>query len=87
VQVRAWDARLAATYEEVVTLGIGGYGQSVLLHLTSGNLNVPTLPAPLVGLQSFSLLPVIPEPSTWALLALGGAGVCLAAWRKRKRFR
>jgi hypothetical protein len=83
VQVRAWDARLGATYEQVSALGIGGYGQSILVHLTSGNPSTPTSPAPLIGLQSFSLLPVIPEPSTWALLALGGTALW-RAWRRRR---
>jgi hypothetical protein len=88
VQVRAWDMGLGGTYEEVVARSLGGYGESTVLYLRGGNpTGLPTLPAPLTGLQSFSLLPVVPEPSTWALLALGGVGVCLAVWRKRKRFR
>jgi hypothetical protein len=33
----------------------------------------------LIGLQSFSLLPVVPEPGTWALALLGLA--CFASWR------
>jgi hypothetical protein len=89
VQVRAWDARLGATYEEVLALGIGGYGESAQLNIRGGNpLGVPpTVSAALTGLQSFSLLPVVPEPSTWALLALGGAGGWFVAGRKQKGFR
>jgi hypothetical protein len=86
VQVRAWDARLGASYEEAVVLGLGGYGESILLHLRSGNPIVPTSPSALLGLQPFSLRPVVPEPSTWGLLALGGAAVWLAVWRKREPF-
>lgn len=41
----------------------------------------PRLPAPLIGLESFSLLPIIPEPSASALLALGGA----VLWWSRRR--
>ena len=40
------------------------------------------LSAPLIGLEAVSLRQV-PEPSTWALLILGGLGVCWAARRKR----
>jgi hypothetical protein len=82
VQVRAWDARLGATYENVAALGVGGYGESSLLYLMGGNpVGLPTTPAPLVGLESFSLRPLVPEPSSWALLALGGAMVWWAARR------
>jgi hypothetical protein len=85
VQVRAWDMRLGVTYEEVVARSLGGYGESTVLYIRGGNpLGLPTLPAPLTGLQSFSLLPVIPEPSTWALLVFGGTSLW---WRLRKHRR
>lgn len=72
VQVRAWDTRLGATYEEVSALGTGGYGESALLFARGGDPNgaPPTSPRPLIGLQSFSLRP-IPEPSIWQLSLLG----------------
>ena len=84
LEVRAWDARLGTTYEHVSALGIGGYGESPLFYAHGGNplLALPEAPAPLVGLQSFSLRPVVPEPSTWALLALGGAAI---GWALRRR--
>ena len=77
LQVRAWDARLGATYEAVVALGQGGYGASPLFFALGGDPNgvPPTGPRPLIGLQSFSLLPVVPEPATWVLLALGGTAL------------
>ena len=83
LQVRAWDARLGGTYEEVAALGMGGYGESPLFYADGGNpyLVPPELPGPLIGLESFSLRPV-PEPSTWALLALGGL---VWAWSARRR--
>jgi hypothetical protein len=73
LQVRAWDARLGTTYEEVSAIGIGGYGESLLFY-AKGNDPTAALPmpgAPLIGLQSFSLLPVVPEPSEVLLLLSG----------------
>jgi hypothetical protein len=72
LQVRAWDLRLGPTYEDAMALGYG-YGESPVFYARGGNptLPQPTLPEPLIGLQSFSLRPV-PEPSVWVLLALGG---------------
>ena len=80
LEVRAWDGRLGETYEEVVSLGIGGYGASELFYAQGGSLDaiLPELGYELRGLESFSLLPVIPEPTTWALVMLGGSAL---AWR------
>jgi len=85
LQVRAWDARIGSTYEEVAALGIGGYGESPLFYAPGGDPFVipATPPGPLIGLQSFSLRPV-PEPSTWALLALGGL---VLGWTVRQQRR
>jgi hypothetical protein len=84
LQLRAWDARLGATYEEVATLNLGGYGESPIFYAQGDTplAEPPRLPAPLIGLQSFNLRP-IPEPSTAVLLALGG--MCLwwiRPWQK-----
>ena len=81
LQVHAWEARLGGTYEAVSALGIGGYGASPLFYAQGNNpfsVN-PEIPAPLLGLQSFSLLPVVPEPGTGVLVLLGFG--CLAARR------
>jgi hypothetical protein len=80
LQVRAWDARLGSTYEAVVALGSIGYGQSSLFYTQSGGIGggVPTLPAPLIGLQSFSL---VPEPNAVVLLLIG---LPLPLLRKRR---
>ena len=86
LQVRAWDLRLGATYEDVAALGIGGYGGSPLFTAFGSDPGVLfAVGAPLTGLQSFRLLPVVPEPSTWALLALGGTA--LWAFRRLPRGR
>jgi hypothetical protein len=74
LQLRAWDASLGATYEEVMARDLGGYGESPIFYWVGGNptLVPPTAASPLIGLESFSLRAVIPEPSTWALFVLGG---------------
>lgn len=83
LQVRAWDASLGGTYEEVEALGLGGYGESLLFYAQGHNPyeDPPELPAPLIGLQSFSLRPIVPEPSAFACLALGAATL----WALRRR--
>ncbi len=85
LQVRAWDARLGSTYEEVVALDLGGYGESPVF-LAEGNpvFSTPHPPAPLIGLQSFSLREVVPEPRSWALLALAGVAA-FWIWRSPRR--
>ena len=73
LEMRAWDARLGATYEEASSLGLGGYGESPLFYAQGGTpFSQFPIPGTLIGLQSFSLRPVIPEPSVWALLGVGG---------------
>jgi hypothetical protein len=83
LQVRAWDARLGSTYEAVAALGMGGYGESPLFYAQGADpLREPPEPAaPLIGLQSFNLRSIVPEPSAWMLLALGA----LALWQVNKR--
>lgn len=56
-------------------------GKSALLNLNAigGNLNTPPLP---VGMQSFNLWFPGPEPSTYALFALGGFGLWLCRRKK-----
>jgi hypothetical protein len=80
LQVRAWDTRLGASYDEVSALGLGGFGQSTLFYALGGDVGgMGRLPQPLRGLESFSL---VPEPGTWALLAFG-AGVLF--WKCSRR--
>jgi hypothetical protein len=84
LQMKVWDVRLGATFEEAVARGMGGYGQSALFYAQGGNPNepLPTPPGALIGLQSFSVLPVIPEPSMCLLLGGGLAGLWLARRRR-----
>ena len=84
LRVRAWDNRLGSTYEDVVAQGIGGYGESSLLQLAGGCATCTPIgqPTSLLGLQSFSLSPVVPEPSSALLLLLG---VPWLVWRCRRK--
>lgn len=82
LQVKVWDVRLGATYEEASALNLGGYGESNIFYADGGNPChvMPTPSGPLLGLQSFSVLQQVPEPSVWALLALGFGGL---SWFRR----
>lgn len=74
VVVRAWDTATGATWEAA-----GIKGESGAITVTTGGAGTPpSLPANLVGLQSFSL---VPEPSTIALAILGVAALFV---RRRK---
>lgn len=88
LQMRAWDARLGQTYEEVVAQGVGGYGESPLFYAQGGNpFDQFPVPVPLIGLQSFSLRAVVPEPSTVALLLTACFILVIHRyWRPRLRF-
>jgi hypothetical protein len=79
VKVVAWSTSLGATYDEAVAKGQGGVGESAPITInTGGGLNPP---AALVGLQGFSLTPIVPEPSI-AVLGLLGAGLLLIRRKK-----
>ena len=59
LQVRVWDLRLGSTYEEAVTRGLGGYGESPLFYARGGGASPNgDDPGPLAGLQSFRLRPM-----------------------------
>jgi len=68
IQVRAWKG--AATFDAAVTKGT-----SEAFNVTLGGAgSPPSLPANLIGLKSFSL---VPEPSTIALGLIGAAALML----------
>ena len=76
IQVRAWETAggTITTYDAAVA---GGYkvGSSEIFSLATGGGGQPAAPpVNLVGLTSFSL---VPEPTTYALLALGAAALFL----------
>src|SRR5688572_8474779 len=77
-QVRAWDTTRGNTYALAQAAG-AGYGFSNIFSGPTGGVGTPpSSPTSLAGLQAFSL---VPEPSTYALLALGGAAMF---FRRRK---
>jgi hypothetical protein len=79
VVIRVWATSLGSSWEEVVAAGLGGYGESATLSIeTGGGLNPP---ANLIGLTSFDILPIVPEP-TIAALGILGAGLLLIRRKK-----
>lgn len=78
LNVRAWDASKGTSYEAALAAG-GAAGQSAAISVVTGGAGSPPgLPASLTGLASFSLKAgAIPEPSTIALAAIGGAALLL----------
>jgi microcompartment protein CcmK/EutM len=83
VQLRAWAAANGSTWDAATSQAVYEAGVSPTLALSgTGNptASPPTTPVNLVGLQGFQM-EVIPEPSTWALLALGLGALAL---RRRK---
>lgn len=73
VQMRAWEASGGNSYEAALAAGkLAGVSAPVTLAVTVA----PAAPADMLGLQSFSLS-AIPEPSTFALGALGAAALLL----------
>jgi hypothetical protein len=78
IVIKVWEAAGGTSFE--VAQGAGfKFGESAPISVTTGGVgSPPSLPGNLVGLTSFSL---VPEPSTYALLALGAAALFL---RRRK---
>lgn len=87
LRLKVWDSGLGTTYEETVAKGLGGYGQSELFYARGGNPagSPPDLPAPLIGLQSFSVLEVVPEPGAGVLLLTGLLGAWVSRQGRRRR--
>jgi PEP-CTERM motif len=88
VQVRVWDRALGASYEEAFAVWISGppnllLGRSPTITVTL--TTAPDPPAPLAGLPPWCvgcLDPCVPEPTSIALLMLGGV---VLLWRHRRK--
>jgi hypothetical protein len=83
LQVRVWDnsSGLYPTWTQALPawqsgLTAAALGNLFTVNAIGGDFNTPPLP---LGMRSFNM---IPEPSTYALLALGGFGLWL--YRRRK---
>ncbi len=84
LQVKVWNAQLGADYESAVARGLGGYGESALFSAQGRDplVEPPDLPGPLLGLQSFSVSQLVPEPGVWTLLLVGGTSLWLVCRRR-----
>ena len=82
-QIWAWS-RSFATYQDAANGG-GLVGKSILfVTYTSPNTDPPSAPTSLAGLYPGFAVSLVPEPSTWALLTLGGVG-CWQVIRRQRR--
>jgi len=77
LQVRVWDSAMGATYALAKAAG-GAWGDSNTFSVVAGGGSPPTAPTALGGMTAFAL---VPEPSTYALMALGA---CALLFRRRK---
>ena len=83
-QIWGWSSSFT-TYAEAANGG-GLVGKSILfVAQTSPDSPNPFLPTPLAGLYPGFAVNPIPEPSTWALLALGGTILVWRVVRRRRR--
>jgi hypothetical protein len=83
LQVRVWSVELGATYEAAVATDLGGYGESTTFYALGSPPDGLVPPASLRGLDSFSVRKIVPEPSPWAMVLLGGLGLWWTRWRWR----
>lgn len=85
-QLRVWDTASASSWLAASTTVGARVGESVLFQITLGDPNAspPGLPGTLSGINGhpFSLVTVVPEPSTLALAGLGLAGLMVLRRRK-----
>jgi hypothetical protein len=79
VKLVAWAASSGASYAAAKASGLGGVGESAAITVTAGGGTLP--PGNLVGLATFNLSPIVPEPS---IAALGLLGAGLLVLRRKK---
>ncbi len=79
--VRAWDTQSGATYDLATTRGASALFTTGQLGGTPAGGGAPLTPPNWVG-QSFSLVGVVPEPTSMALAGLGAASLLI--FRRRK---
>ncbi len=79
LQVRVWNLSAYPTYEAALGAGADRGLSGVFSVTTGGATTPPSVPAAMIGLTSFSL---VPEPSTIALGVLGVAGLLFIRRRK-----
>lgn len=77
-QVRAWDTTRGTSFALAQAAGAGWALSNVFSGATGGAGTPPSSPGSMNGLTAFTL---VPEPSSYALLALGGAAMF---FRRRK---
>lgn len=74
VQLKSWLAASGASYEVAAANPSGEIGESNIITITlGGGINTPAF---MTGLQPTAMT-VVPEPSTWALMALGLGALAL----------
>lgn len=83
-EVRVWDnaGGTITSYAAAQGLANGVWGQSPIFSITGPLGGGTVLPPNLVGLQSFNVHTLVPEPSTFALAGLGAAALLI--FRRRK---
>ena len=85
LQARAWDVSTGATWEDAMANPAGRTGKGAVFEMKLKDPSDPFEPLPRVGYApgwlGFAI--AVPEPSTWALAALGVGGLFMFVRRRR----